>query len=494
MLIQTIKSRESRLLQFIGLAVISLILATFLQLVLVNKASAATITPDGTTCTLDEAVGAMNAGADENGCVATGDAYGTNDTIDIPAGTFSYSNTNTAGVSLTIQGAGMGETVVDLDNSNDGFILTNGAARSARISDLSILDPSGNSIYSENYSMTITRVEISSSDANASGAGIVINKRLIGLSSTIQDVHIHDIDFDNGSAILVQALFDGESSDNVIERVTIDNVNLVAGGFGIVLSAGSNGGTISGIVRNSTITNTDIGGSGGGSYIAAYSDATSGAGTRTSEVTALNNTVVVDRSVTLAVAAGLAAAAVSAPGNTANATINVQNNLVVSMFADTAELAACQEAEIPAGGGTPNATFTSLGGNITDDDTTCNSYFTETNDQTDVSNLASTLGPLQDNGGYTPTIALLTGSPAIDNGITNAVTTDQVGTARPQGSAFDSGAYEYVFASEDDSTTGSDTTDGDETLADTGESALLLGVVAIGLMLSAVFIVRRQYQ
>lgn len=57
------------------------------------------------------------------------------------------------------------------------------------------------------------------------------------------------------------------------------------------------------------------------------------------------------------------------------------------------------------------------------------------------------LGPLQDNGGPTFTHALLEGSPAIDAvplDDCSEVTTDQRGVARPQGSACDIGAFEFV--------------------------------------------------
>ena len=53
----------------------------------------------------------------------------------------------------------------------------------------------------------------------------------------------------------------------------------------------------------------------------------------------------------------------------------------------------------------------------------------------------SKLGPLQSNGGPTPTFALLAGSPAIDAGQTN-LTTDQRGFSRPFGKAPDIGAFE----------------------------------------------------
>ena len=51
---------------------------------------------------------------------------------------------------------------------------------------------------------------------------------------------------------------------------------------------------------------------------------------------------------------------------------------------------------------------------------------------------------LRDNGGFTETLALLPGSPAIDGGDnTGCPATDQRGVARPQGTACDIGAYEF---------------------------------------------------
>jgi uncharacterized repeat protein (TIGR01451 family) len=60
------------------------------------------------------------------------------------------------------------------------------------------------------------------------------------------------------------------------------------------------------------------------------------------------------------------------------------------------------------------------------------------------------LGSLADNGGPTPTMALLSGSPAIDaippavNGCGTTITTDQRGVSRPQGPGCDIGAFELV--------------------------------------------------
>ena len=55
------------------------------------------------------------------------------------------------------------------------------------------------------------------------------------------------------------------------------------------------------------------------------------------------------------------------------------------------------------------------------------------------------LAALSDNGGPTPTMALLVGSPARDAIVSNFPPTDQRGVARPQGPAADIGAYEADF-------------------------------------------------
>jgi hypothetical protein len=60
------------------------------------------------------------------------------------------------------------------------------------------------------------------------------------------------------------------------------------------------------------------------------------------------------------------------------------------------------------------------------------------------------LGLLQDNGGPTWTHGLLSGSPAIDAGSSDCPepATDQRGVGRPQGSACDIGAFEFVVATQ----------------------------------------------
>jgi predicted outer membrane repeat protein len=85
----------------------------------------------------------------------------------------------------------------------------------------------------------------------------------------------------------------------------------------------------------------------------------------------------------------------------------------------------------------PSAAITSLGHNIAGDNT-CN-----LNGPGDLPGADPLLGPLQDNGGSTHTMALQPGSPAIDSADNNACPpTDQRGVHRPQGPACDMGAYE----------------------------------------------------
>jgi CSLREA domain-containing protein len=93
-------------------------------------------------------------------------------------------------------------------------------------------------------------------------------------------------------------------------------------------------------------------------------------------------------------------------------------------------------------------TFTSLGGNLIGDGTGSSGWDESDKVGTDTSPLYPMLGALTVNEpGKTPTMALLTGSPAIDAVACPAeVTTDQRGIGRPQGDLCDIGAYEVEQA------------------------------------------------
>src|SRR5205807_473847 len=100
----------------------------------------------------------------------------------------------------------------------------------------------------------------------------------------------------------------------------------------------------------------------------------------------------------------------------------------------------------PHSGANCNGGVTSNGHNLFDDaGTTCSPS------STDLTNKNPKLGPLQNNGGPTKTLALLTGSPAINRADDQdcsgqAKNVDQRGVTRPQGPHCDIGAYEYQSA------------------------------------------------
>ncbi|WP_161604366.1 choice-of-anchor Q domain-containing protein [Roseiconus nitratireducens] len=60
----------------------------------------------------------------------------------------------------------------------------------------------------------------------------------------------------------------------------------------------------------------------------------------------------------------------------------------------------------------------------------------------DLVDVQAQIAELSDNGGPTPTIALLDGSPALSSGVLAGLTTDQRGVVRPQGNGPDIGAFE----------------------------------------------------
>jgi hypothetical protein len=119
----------------------------------------------------------------------------------------------------------------------------------------------------------------------------------------------------------------------------------------------------------------------------------------------------------------------------AGSSINLVDTIVAQNTARTGS-----DANNPAG------TFTDGGGNLIgiSGAGSGNTGFTAATTQTGTTAtpLDPILGPLQNNGGPTQTLALLAGSPAIDKGITTALTTDQRGVPRPQGLKFDIGAFE----------------------------------------------------
>jgi hypothetical protein len=198
-------------------------------------------------------------------------------------------------------------------------------------------------------------------------------------------------------------------------------------------------------IINSTISdNTASGGQAGGGGIDF------GYGTR---LTIVNSTISGNR----AVAAGLSGAGgglnfgtgiVGAVATITNSTFN--GNIVTNTtpFGGGGGIASASQIvtatnTIVAGNNAPSgpdvaATVNSLGHNLIGNTSGSSGWV-----KTDLLNVNPKLGPLQDNGGPTMTMALLPGSPAIDAGIFLTIpTTDQRGVSRLQGARPDIGAFE----------------------------------------------------
>jgi len=296
-----------------------LALALALGLAPLSGAHAATPTVCPSGCAYSSIQAAINAAA-----------WG--DTITIGAGR--YTENLTLNASLTLQGAGDGQTIVD--GGGTGTVVT----------------------VNHWGSVTLSGLTLTHGNAPAGGG----------------------IDNEVGTVILQNSTVSGNSTS--------------AGGGGGIFN---NDGTLT--LQNSTVSgNSAAGGAGGGVWNA-------------NGTTTLHNSTV--------------------SGNSGGG---------IGIYAGTVTLQGSIVAKQASSGDCLNlhGTLVSQGYNL-DSDHSCN--LTQPTDQPGVDPL---LGPLQDNGGPTPTMMPLAGSPAIDAipRAACAVTTDERGVARPQGGACDSGAVE----------------------------------------------------
>ena len=122
---------------------------------------------------------------------------------------------------------------------------------------------------------------------------------------------------------------------------------------------------------------------------------------------------------------------------------NSANDSGGGIFSDVDAMLEIGDTILKAGASGANivnnsGTVTSRGYNLSSDDG--GGLLTATGDQI---NTDPMVGPLQDNGGPTWTHALLPGSPAIDKGTAiSGFNYDRDGKTRPDGAAWDIGAYE----------------------------------------------------
>jgi hypothetical protein len=219
--------------------------------------------------------------------------------------------------------------------------------------------------------------------------------------------------------------------ENANSNVTISNSSFYNNTASVILDLGYvlNGstGTVNYNIFNNTISNNNA----APFVFLNFSD--------TSTVTAniYNNTIANNNYTTDNPAYGAISINPSeAPLTTYLVTVNVKNNILYANTNSTSGDKNCSSS-LP-----DNANFVSQGGNISSD-SSCNAFFTNTNDKNSTD---AYLGLLTlSNGTYVRPLA--SNSPAIGNAIsTGAPSVDQRGVTRPQNGTYDSGAYEYVFS------------------------------------------------
>ena len=463
-----------------------------------GRAHAATLNVSG-GCTLPIAINSVNAGANQSGCTASG-SYGSSDTITIPAGTITLAaDLPQITETVTVQGAGMGSTTVD--GSSGQYLVFSAETSQVNISDMKITAFEGCAISTLNTNVALSNIEIDGANATKTGnnyCGIAVQADSGSLTMVSNGLYVHNFNATGSDYIegITVKPYGGSSIDANIQNTTFSDIHALSGGVnGIFMAAGfleSGGGTVTASIVNTTvddITSTAI--------TAPFANIAFADGGDANTTVVVNNITITGTrgAAGTGFLAGLNTAAFYAlgmgngAGDTGTVNVSVGNSLMADNLLDSTP-ANCFEGDLTSnygGSGTVVTSITSLGHNITDDNS-CS--FTQTGDKQNINNIVSTLGALQNNGGTVPTRALLAGSPAINTGgQVLGITTDARGIARPDDCP-SVGAYQYEGAVCAASTTngGSGNSYGGS-LADTGQNAktsLVIGLLLISTALATV--------
>jgi hypothetical protein len=306
----------------------------------------------------------------------------------------------------------------------------------------------------------------------------------------LNDIYIHDLQqlVDNATGLYVYA--DSDSTINAeLARITVSNIVANGNAFGLAFFSGINSdftpGNLNVNASNSTVngiisTTTTAGAIAATQAVVGGEAAFDGV---------FNNVTIseVDGVPGVGVNYGEVGISIAGAAIGAQDEVNMEITVTNSLIGDSASCGFANINSLIGGSGTVNSSYNSGGGNITSHET-CGDIFTEPTDVGNLNDIDSTLDPLASNSGGVPTMALLQGSPAIDAGITVAgLTTDARGEARPQGLAYDSGAYESPF------TRPASVSSNQDTLADTGESRIVfLSLSLLLVFLPTAFLLRRR--
>ncbi len=343
------------------------------------------------------------------------------------SGTLTVTNSTLSGNSAGHGGFGGGGIF-----NADALTVTN-----CNLSDNSANDSSGGGI--DNYSGTLTLTNCTLSGNSAfQGGGIDCNGGMVAVTScNISHNSASQAGggiYNGGTLTVTNSTLSGNSideDDNSIGggianlgTLTVNNSTLAGNSASEAGGGVANEGTLT--VTNSTLSDNSSGSGGGifnnstltvtNSTIAGNSATFYGGGIYSNGTLTVTNSTVAGNS-----------APVDGGGIAAGGTLTLANTIVAT---NSAETGADLEGAVTSKG--YNLIGNSSGG----------SGFTAT----DLLNLNPLLGPLQNNGGPTETMALLSGSPAIAAGninrIPSGITTDQRGSARVVNGTVDIGAFE----------------------------------------------------
>lgn len=419
-----------------------------------TESRAATYTVD-TTADNGALMGCHSAANDCSlrGAIAKANATSANDTINFDAGVFGSAQTITLGGteltitnngSLTINGTGANNLTVSGGNLSRVFFINAGA--NATISGLTIsngngygtLSYHGGGIYNHgtlnliNSTVTNNKAGFSGTLGGSGGGGIFNHGGTLNVTNSAVSNNEAGLGIDGGG------IYNTDNGTVNITNSTVSN-NYARDGGGIFSGVDASLGTVN--LINSTFSGNSVSGNGGGIFIGSEYDI----------LNVINSTISSNRA---AIGAGIYskgvvfdsritnstisnnAAAFGAAGiyNLHNQdTINVENSIIAN--STIANLAPGDDCF-----GVSSISYSLV------EDGSCGVVEGVNNNKTG----DPLLGPLQDNGGATPTHALLPGSPAIDKGSSFSSTTDQRGTLRPAdfdsipnaGDGADIGAFE----------------------------------------------------